>query len=91
MLGLSPGGAGESSRRRLLSPSPSIPAQPSGSEVGESSKEHESLDGIEYHQLLKDYHEVKVVLSSTKLNAEMLCNELDATCDALQASKNLVS
>jgi hypothetical protein len=40
---------------------------------------------------LKDYREVQAVLSSTRLNAKMLHSELDATRDALQASKNLVS
>ena len=83
VVGLSPGGAGESSHRRLPPPSPSVPAQPSGSKVGKSLKEHESSDDIEYHQLLKDYREAQVDLSSTRLNAEMLCAELDAMCDAL--------
>ena len=90
-MGLSPGGAGESSRHRLLPPSPSVPAQPSSSKVGESSKEHESVDYAEYHQLLKDYREVQADLSSTRLNAETLHGELDAARDALQASKNLAS
>ena len=90
-MGLSPGGAGESSHRRLPPPSPSVPAQPSCSNVGESSKERESSDDVKYHQLLKDYHEVQADLSSTRLNAKMLRGELDATRDALQASKNLVS
>jgi hypothetical protein len=40
---------------------------------------------------LKDYHEIQAVLSSTRLNAEMQRGELDATCDALQVSKNEVS
>ena len=44
-----------------------------------------------YHQLLKNYREVQGDLSSTRLNAETLCGELDATRDALEASKNLVS
>jgi uncharacterized protein YqgQ len=54
--------------------------------VGESSKERESSDNIEYHQLLKDYGEVQVDLSSARLNAEMLHDELDAMCDALHFS-----
>jgi hypothetical protein len=54
--------------------------------VGESSKERESSDDIDYRQLLKDYREVQAVLSSTRLNTEMLHDELDASCDALQAS-----
>ena len=85
IMGLSPGGARESSHRRLPPPSPSIPAQPSSSKVGESS------DDVDYHQILKDYHKVQVVLSLTRLNAEMLRGELDATRNALQASKNLAS
>jgi hypothetical protein len=91
VVGLSLGATVELSRRRLPAPSPSIAAQPSGSEVGESSEECESSDDVEYHQLLKDYHEVQADLSSTRLNAETLCGELDASRDALQASKNLVS
>ena len=83
VVGLSPSGAGESSRRRLSSSSPSVPAQPSTSKVGESSEEHESLDNIEYHQLLKDYHEAQADLSSTRLNAKMLLVELDAARDTL--------
>jgi hypothetical protein len=59
--------------------------------VGESSEERESSDDVEYCQLLKDYHEVQANLSSTRLNAETLRDELDATHDVLQASKNLVS
>ena len=58
VMGLSPGGAGESSHHRLSPLSPSVPAQPSCSEVGELLEECESLDDIEYHQLLKDYHKV---------------------------------
>jgi hypothetical protein len=54
--------------------------------VGESSKERESSDDVDYHQLLKDYHEVQVVLSVTRLNMEMLRGGLDALRDALQAS-----
>jgi len=91
VLGHSTGGAEESSCCRFPPPSPSIPAQPSGSEVGESSEEHESSDDVNYCQLLKDYQEAQVDLSLTRLYAEMLCGELDATCDALQASKNLAS
>ena len=90
-MGLSPGGAEESSRHRLKPPSPSVPTQPSGSKVGESSEERESSNDIEYHQLLKDYCEVHMNLSSTRLNAETLRGGLDATCDTLQASKNLAS
>ena len=59
--------------------------------MGKSLEERESSDDVEYHQLLKDYREVQVDLSSTRLNAEMLCGELDATRDALQAAKNLTS
>ena len=91
VMGLSPSGARESSRRHLPPLSPSVPAQPSSSKVDESLEECESLDIVECHQLLKDYHEVQAVLSSTRLNAEMLCSELDATRDTLHASKNLAS
>jgi hypothetical protein len=52
IMGLPTGGIGESSYRRSPPLSPSIPAQPSGSEVGKSS-------GDEKHRkLLKHYHEV---------------------------------
>ena len=91
VMGLSPGGAGESSRRRLPSPSLTIPAHPSASEVGELLEEHESLDNVEYHQLLKDYHEAQADLSSTRLNAEMLLAELDVARDALHFSITEVS
>ena len=90
-MGLSPDGARESSRRRLPPPSPSVPAQPSGSEVGGSLEEHEPSDDIEYRQLLKGYREIQVDLSSTRQNVEALRAELDATRNALQASKNLVT
>ena len=90
-MGLSPGGARQSSYRRLLSLSPSISAQPSGSEVGELLEEREFSDDVEYYQLLKDYHVVQADLSSTRLNAETLRGELDTARDALQDSKNLVS
>ena len=59
--------------------------------MGESSKEHESSDNVEYHQLLKDYGEAQVDFSSTRLNAEMLPGELDATRDALHFSMTEVS
>ena len=91
VVGLSPGGAGESSHRRLPPSCLSVPAQPFGSEVGESLEEHESSDDVEYHQLLKDYHEAQVDLSSARLNAEMLRAELDAACDALHFSMTEVS
>ena len=85
VMGLSPSGARELSHRRLPSLSPSVLAQPSSSEMGESSEEHESSDDVDCRQLLKDYREVQVVLSSTRLNSEM-CGELDASCDAPEAS-----
>jgi hypothetical protein len=59
--------------------------------VGESLEERESLDDVEYHQLLKDYHEAQADLSSTRLNVEMLRAEVDATRDALHFSMNEVS
>jgi hypothetical protein len=91
VMGLSPYGARELSRRRLLPPSLFVPPQPSDSEVGELSEECESSDNVNCHQLLKDYCEAQADLSSTRPNAEMLRGELDAACDALQAFKNLIS
>ena len=88
IVGLPPGIARESSHRRSPLPSPCVPAQPSGSEVGESSEERKYSDDIDYHQLLKDYHKVQALLSSSRLNAEMLRGVLDATHDALQVSEN---
>ena len=90
-MGLSLSGARESSRHRLPLLSPIVPTQPSGSKVGESSEERECSNDVEFHQLLKDYRKVHADLSSTKLNVDMLRGELDAVCDALQASKNLAS
>ena len=83
VVGLSPGGARESSHRRLPPLSLSVPAQPSGSKVGESSEERECSNDVEFHQLLKDYCEVQVDLSSTWLNVETLHGELDTVRDAL--------
>ena len=90
-MGLSPGGAKESSRCHLLLPSLSVLSQPSDSKVGESLEERESIDDIEYRQLLKDYREAQANLSSTRLNTEMLCAELDVACDALHFSMTEVS
>jgi hypothetical protein len=59
--------------------------------VGESSEEGESSHDTDYHQLLKDYHEIQAILSSTRLNGEMLRGKLDASRDALQASMTEVS
>ena len=59
--------------------------------MGESSKEHEYLDDADYHQLLKDYRKVQALLSSSRLNAEMLRVELDAARDALQVFENEAS
>jgi hypothetical protein len=67
------------------------PTQPSGSKVDESSEKHEYSDDVDYHQILKDYHKVQVLLSSSRLNAEMLHGELDAACDALQVYENEAS
>ena len=86
VLGHSPGGVGQSSRRRLPPPIPSIPTQSSSSKVDKSSEEHESSNDVDYHQLLKDYHEVQAVLSATRLNVKMLHGQLDASRDTLQAS-----
>ena len=46
---------------------------------------------MDYHQLLKDYCKVQALLSSSRLNAEMLRGELDATRDALQVFENEAS
>jgi hypothetical protein len=59
--------------------------------VGESSKEREYSDDANYHQLLKDYRRVQALLSSSRINAEMLRGELDAVRDALQVSENEAS
>jgi len=56
--GASPGVARESSCRRSPLSSPCVPAQPSGSEMGESSKESEYSDDADCHQLLKDFCKV---------------------------------
>ena len=91
VMGLPPGVARESSRRRSPPPIPCVPAQPSSSKVGESSEERESSDNVEYHQLLKDYGEAQVDLSSTRLNVEMLRAEPDVACNALHFSMTEVS
>ena len=91
VMGLPPGVAGELSHRRSLPPSTCIPAQPFGSKVGKSSEEREYSDDVDYCQLLKNYHKVQALLSSSRLNAEMLRGELDAARDALQVSKNEAS
>ena len=57
----------------------------------ESLEERESSDDVEYHQLLKDYHEAQVDLSSTRLHVEMLRAELDTSSDALHFSMTEVS
>ena len=88
VMGLPPVVAGESSHRCSPLPSSCVLAQPSGSEVGESSEEHESSNDVDYHQLLKDYSKIQPLLSSSRLNTEMLRGELDAMHDALQVSKN---
>jgi hypothetical protein len=59
--------------------------------VSELSEDRESLDDVEYHQLLKNYRETQADLSSTRLNTEMLRAELDAACDALHFSMTEVS
>ena len=76
-VGLSPGGAGESSRRCLLLPSLSILAQPSSSKVGESS------DDKKHHKLLEHYHEVRTTLCASRLHADMLRGDLVAARAAL--------
>jgi len=91
VVGLPPGVAEESSHRRSSLPSPCVPTQPSGSEVGESSEERKYSDDIDYHQLLKDYHKVQALLSSSRLNAEMLRGELDTARDALKVFENEAS
>jgi len=91
VVGLPPGVARELSHRCSPPLSPCVPAQPSGSEVGESSEEHKYSDDTDYHQLLKDYRKVQALLSLSRLNAEMLRGELDVARDALQVSNNEAS
>jgi hypothetical protein len=54
--------------------------------VVELLEERESSDDVEYRQLLKDYCEVQADLSSARLNAKMLCGELDTARNALNFS-----
>ena len=89
--GASPRCFQESSCHRSPPPSLCVPAQPYGSEVGELSEEHEYSDNVDHRQLLKDYRNVQALLSSSRLNAEMLRGELDTTRDTLQVSKNEAS
>jgi len=91
VVGLSPNIARESSHCRSPPPSLCVPTLSSSSKVGESFEEREYLDDADYHQLLKDYHKVQTLLSLSRLNAKMLCGELDAMCDALKVSKNEAS
>jgi hypothetical protein len=72
IVGLPTSGAGDSSHHRLPPSSPSVPAQPSGSEVGESSGDKT------YHKLLKHYHEIRALLCVSRLHADMLCHDLVA-------------
>ena len=53
--------------------------------------EREYSDDIDYRQLVKDYRKVQALLSSSRLNAEMLRGELDAARDALQVFENEAS
>ena len=71
------GGARESSRRLLPPLSPSVPAQPSGSEVGESSSDKK------YHKLLKHYHKAHELLCASRLHTDMLLSDLVAVHAAL--------
>ena len=77
IVGLPTGGVGESSHRRSPPPSPPILAQPSSSEVGESSAYEK------YHKFLKNYHEVRAVLCASRLHVDMLRGELVAARAAL--------
>ena len=77
VVGLPTGGAKESSRCHLLPPSLSVPAQPSGSEVGES------LGHEKYRKLLKHYHKVRAALCASRLHADMLRGDLVAVRTAL--------
>ena len=90
-MGLSPGGDRELSYRCLPPPSPSVPTRPSSSKVGESFEEREYLDDADYHQLLKDYHKVQALLSSSRLNVGMLRGELDVARVVVQVSENEAS
>ena len=72
IVGLPTGGARESSCHRLPLPNPSVPAQPSTSEVGKSSSDEK------YRKLLKHYDEVRVLLCASRLHANMLRIDLVA-------------
>jgi len=72
IMGLPTGGAGESSHHRSPPPSPSVPTQPSGSKVCESSGNEK------YCKLLKHYHEVRALLCESRLHADMLLDDLVA-------------
>ena len=91
VVGLSPNIARESSHCRSPPPSLCVPTLSSSSKVGESFEEREYLDDADYHQLLKDYRKVQVLLSLSRLNAEMMRGELDAAHDALQVPENEAS
>jgi hypothetical protein len=77
IVGLPTGGAGELSHRCSPPSSPSIPAQPSGSEVGKS------LGDKKYLLLSKHYHELRVMLCASRLHTDMLLSDLVAMCTAL--------
>jgi hypothetical protein len=77
VVGLSTSGARELSHRRSPPPSPSIPTQPSGSEVGESSGDKK------HHKLLKHFHEIQALLCVSRLDADMLLGDLVAAHVAL--------
>ena len=77
IVGLPTGGAGESSHRHSLPPSPFVPAQPSSSKVGEFSGDKK------YRKFLKHYHEVRAALCASRLHDDMLCSDLVATCATL--------
>jgi hypothetical protein len=77
IVGLPTSGAEELSYRRSPPPSPSIPTQPSGSEVGKSSGDKK------YRKLLKHFHEIQALLCASRLDADMLLGELVAARVAL--------
>ena len=72
VVGLSTGGAGESSLHCSPLSSPFVPVEPSGYEVGESSGDEK------YRKLLKHYHEVRALLCVSRLHADMLRGDLVA-------------
>ena len=87
VMGLPTSGAEESSCHRSPLLSPSVLAQPSSSIVGKSLEEGESSSDEKYRKLLKDYHEVRALLCSSRLDADMLHIDSVATHAALDVAQ----